>query len=99
MPINELFNLSGKIAIVTGSSRGIGKEIAVGLGEAGAKITITARREKWLIPTYKDMTGLRIECLALKADISKLDDAKHLVAETLQRWGKIDILVNNAGIT
>jgi len=48
--VNELFNLSGKVAIVTGGSRGIGKEIAIGLGEAGAKITITARREEWLIP-------------------------------------------------
>ena len=98
MPISELFNLSGKTAIVTGGSRGIGKEIAIGLGEMGAKVTITARREEWLMSACEELKSLGIECLAVKADITKLEDAKHFVAETLQRWGKIDILVNNAGI-
>lgn len=97
--VSELFNLAGKIAIVTGGSRGIGREIAIGLGEAGAKVTITARREEWLTPAQEEVKGLGIECLAVKADIGKLEDVKHLVAETLERWGKIDILVNNAGIT
>lgn len=97
--VSELFNLAGKVAIVTGGSRGIGKEIAIGLGEAGAKVVITARREQWLIPAYEELKGLGIECLAVKADIDKLEDVKHFVAEALQRWGKIDILVNNAGIT
>ena len=50
---SELFQLTGKIAIVTGGSRGIGEEIATGLGEAGARVAITARREEWLIPTYE----------------------------------------------
>lgn len=99
MHVSELFNLSGKVAIVTGGSRGLGKEMAVGLGEAGARVTITARREEWLTPAYEELKGLGIECLAVKADIAKLEDVKHFVAETLQRWGKIDILVNNAGIT
>jgi gluconate 5-dehydrogenase len=97
--VGELFNLSGKIAIVTGGSRGIGEEIAIGLGEAGAKVTITARREEWLTPAQEEVKGLGIECLAVEADIGKPEDVKHLVAETLERWGKIDILVNNAGIT
>ena len=95
---SEIFKLTGKTAIVTGGSRGLGKEIAMGLGEAGAKVTITARREEWLIPAYEEIKGLGIECLAVKADIAKLEDVERLVAETLQRWGKIDILVNNAGI-
>ena len=99
MHISELFSLSGKVAIVTGGSRGIGKEMAIGLGEAGAKITITARREEWLIPAYEELKALGIECLAVKADIAEPEDVKRFLAETLQRWGRIDVLVNNAGIT
>ena len=99
MHVSELFNLSGKVAIVTGGSRGLGKEMAVGLGEAGARVTITARREEWLTPAYEELKGLGIECLAVKADIAKPEDVKRLVAETLQRWGEIDILVNNAGVS
>ncbi|MFO7997007.1 MAG: glucose 1-dehydrogenase [Dehalococcoidia bacterium] len=97
--LSKDFNLAEKVAIVTGGSRGLGKEIAIGLGEVGAKITITARREEWLIPASEEMTALHIECLAVKADITKLEDAKHLLSETLRRWGRIDILVNNAGIS
>ena len=97
--VDELFNLAGKVAIITGGSRGIGKEIAVGLGEAGAKVIITARREQWLTPTCEELEGLGVECLPIVADIARLGDVKRLVAEALQRWGKVDILVNNAGIT
>ncbi len=98
MHISELFSLSGKIAIVTGGSRGIGKEIAIGLGEAGAKVTITARREEWLAPACEELRGFGIDCLAVKADITRPEDVKKLVAETLRQWEKIDILINNAGI-
>ena len=97
MHVSELFNLTGKTAIVTGGSRGLGKEMATGLGEAGARVAITARREEWLTPTCEELNGLGIDCLAVKADISKPEDVAHLVAETLNRWGRIDILVNNAG--
>ncbi len=96
---SEIFKLTGKVAIVTGGSRGIGEEIATGLGEAGAKVVITARREEWLKPTYEEMTKARIECLAVIADITKVEDVERVVAETMRKWGKIDILVNNAGIT
>lgn len=98
MHISELFQLSGKVAIVTGSSRGIGKEIAIGLGQAGARVVITARREEWLKPACEELISLGIECLAVKADIVQPEDVERMVAETLQRWGRIDILVNNAGI-
>jgi gluconate 5-dehydrogenase len=95
----DIFSLKGKTAIVTGGSRGIGKEIAIGLGEMGARVVITARREEWLITTSEEMEKLGIECLTVKADIVQLDDVNYMVSETLDRWGKIDILVNNAGIT
>ncbi len=99
MHINELFNLTGKVAVVTGGSRGLGKEIAIGLGEAGAKVTITARRGKWLIPASEEIENMGIDCLAVKADVSNPESVKSVVAETLERWGKINILVNNAGVT
>lgn len=99
MHARELFNLGGKVAIVTGGSRGLGKEIAIGLGEAGAKVLITARREEWLAPARDEILNLGIECLAVKADISNSEAVKAVVTETVERWGKIDILVNNAGVS
>jgi gluconate 5-dehydrogenase len=99
MNIAKLFDLSGKVAIVTGGSRGIGKEMAIGLGEAGAKVTITARREEWLLPAYEEIQCLGIECLMEKADIATEEDIERVINQTIKRWGKIDILVNNAGIT
>lgn len=69
------------------------------MGEAGAKVVITARREEWLTPTHKELTESGIECLAVKADIANVEDVKHIMAETLHKWGKINILVNNAGIS
>jgi gluconate 5-dehydrogenase len=97
--IQELFDLTGRVAFVTGASRGLGKEIAIGLGEAGAKVTITARRKEWLMPAQQEITSSGIECLAVEGDVSNPDSVKTIVAKTLERWGKIDILVNNAGIT
>ena len=99
MHVRESFDLAGKVAVVTGGSRGLGKQMAIGLGEAGARVTITSRREQWLDQAYEEITGLDIECLAVKADVSDLENIKSVVAKTMERWSKIDILVNNAGIT
>ncbi len=98
MNVRELFNLIDKVAIVTGGSRGLGKEIAFGLGEAGARVVITARREEWLQSTAAELEGAGIQCLPIAADISEVDGVRHMVAQTLDEWGKIDILVNNAGV-
>lgn len=99
MKVHELFDLTGKVAIVTGGSRGLGREMAIALGEAGARVAITARREQWLTPAYNELTDLGIECLALKADVSNPEQVRNMVEQTLKKWGRIDILVNNAGIT
>lgn len=98
MHIRELFDLTGKVAIVTGGSRGLGKEIATGLGEAGAKVAITARREQELMSTKQELESMGIECLPIVADVSEVGDVKRTLARTLERWGKVDILVNNAGV-
>lgn len=60
---------------------------------------ITARREEWLKTAYEEINGLGIECLAIKADVTKIQDVGRVVTETLDKWENIDILVNNAGIT
>ncbi len=98
MHVRDLFDLTGKVAIVTGGSRGLGKEIATGLGEAGARVAITARREKELMSTKQELESVGIGCLPIVADVSEVEDVKRTLAETLERWGKVDILVNNAGV-
>ena len=98
MNVRELFDLKDRVAIVTGGSRGLGKEIAIGLGEMGAKVAITARRGEGLLSTAKELSGIGIECLPITTDISEADGVKLMVAKTLERWGVIDILVNNAGV-
>ena len=97
--IQELFALDGRVAIVTGGSRGLGEEMAEGLAEAGAALMICARREEWLTPTLERFTarGFRVE--GLVADVSKPADVQAVVDRTMAVYGRLDILVNNAGIT
>ncbi|MEE8471525.1 MAG: glucose 1-dehydrogenase [Dehalococcoidia bacterium] len=98
MHIRDLFDLTGKVAIVTGGSRGLGREIAIGLGEAGAKVAITARREPGLTSTGQELESMDIQCLPIVADVSEIESMRTAVARTLEEWGRIDILVNNAGV-
>ena len=97
--IQELFALTGRVAIVTGGSRGLGEEMAEGLAEAGAALMICARREQWLTPTLERFAarGFRVE--GLVADVSNPADVQAVVDRTMAIYGRIDILVNNAGIT
>jgi len=93
----DLFSLEGKVAVVTGSSRGIGKAIAVGFAKAGADVVIVARKNLEETEKLIKETGRR--CLKIYADLFDLDNAKNLIInETLKEFGKLDILVNNAGI-
>jgi NAD(P)-dependent dehydrogenase (short-subunit alcohol dehydrogenase family) len=95
--VKELFDLSGKVAIVTGGSRGLGLEIAHGLGEAGATLAITGRRRQWLDPAEQELREAGHEVLALEADVGDPDGVRATVAATVERFGGLDILVNNAG--
>ena len=97
--IQELFALDGRVAIVTGASRGLGEEMAEGLAEAGAALTICARREEWLTPTVEDFKARGFRVVGLIADVSKPGDVQAVVDKTMAAYGRIDILVNNAGIT
>ena len=97
--IEELFSLKGRVAIVTGASRGLGKEAAEGLAEAGAKLALAARREQWLTPTAEQFRKRGFDCLACVCDVADDLQVHELVSRTLEHFGRIDILVNNAGIS
>ena len=97
--IQELFDLSGRVAIVTGGSRGLGEEMAEGLAEAGAALTICARREQWLTPTVERFKGRGYRVEGMVADVSNPANVQAVVDRTMAAFGRIDILVNNAGVS
>jgi NAD(P)-dependent dehydrogenase (short-subunit alcohol dehydrogenase family) len=95
----QLFDLSSRVAIVTGGSRGLGLEMAEGLAEAGAALMLCARREQWLTPAIDAMRarGFRVEgCVC---DVSNPQHVDEVVSTTMKKLGRIDILVNNAGVS
>lgn len=97
--IRELFDLTGKTAIVTGGSRGIGKEMAEALAEAGARLMLCARRAEWLDETVAEFQAKNYNVAAKLADVSKPEDIQAVVDETIEKFGQIDVLINNAGIS
>ena len=97
--IQQLFDLSGKTAIVTGGSRGLGLEMAEGLAEAGAALMLCARREEWLTPAVQEMKTRGFTVESALCDVSKPDAVQAVVDQTVRRFGQVDILVNNAGVT
>ncbi|MDQ3088343.1 MAG: glucose 1-dehydrogenase [Acidobacteriota bacterium] len=97
--IKELFDLTGKTAIVTGGSRGIGKEMAEGLAEAGANLMLCARRAEWLNETTAEFRARDFSVESALCDVAKQTDIQTVVDETIEKFGKIDILINNAGIS
>ena len=97
--INELFSLRGRVAIVTGGSRGLGQEMAEGLAEAGASLMLCARREQWLTPTVEEMRARGFRTEGMLCDVAKAADVQAVVDKTVATLGKVDILLNNAGVT
>jgi gluconate 5-dehydrogenase len=95
----KLFDLKGKIALVTEGSRGIGLEAAIALGEAGAAVAITARREGWLQQAADVMRDCQIKFLTHSCDATQLAQVQETVTTVLKQFGKIDILLNNAGLS
>jgi 3-oxoacyl-[acyl-carrier protein] reductase len=90
--------LKGKVAIVTGSSSGIGKAIALRFGQEGAKVVVAARRLQLCEQTVSQIREQGGEALAIQTDIADERQVERLMADTVERYGRIDILINNAGI-
>ena len=97
MSIKKLFDLSGKTALITGGSRGLGLQMAEALGEMGAKVAITARKAAELEEASAHLSSLGIESLTVVNDLQQTDTVKPMVENVLKAFGQIDILVNNAG--
>ena len=95
--IQQLFDLKGKTALVTGGSRGLGLQMAHALGEAGARIMLSSRKADDLEQAAAELQAAGIDARWIAADCSQEADTRRLADETLQRMGAIDILVNNAG--
>ena len=98
-PIQKLFDLSGKTALVTGGSRGLGLQIAESLGEAGATIMLTSRKASDLEEAAADLKAKGITAHWVAGDASNPADVQRVVAAAMEQLGRIDILVNNAGAT
>jgi len=97
MSVKKLFDLSGKIALITGGSRGLGLQMAEALGEMGCKLAITARKQGELDEASAHLKQMGIEVLTIAGDLSKFDTIPSMVDAVLAKYGTIDILVNNAG--
>ncbi|MBS0413387.1 MAG: SDR family oxidoreductase [Proteobacteria bacterium] len=97
--VQQLFNLKGQSALITGGSRGLGLQMAHALGEAGARIMLSSRKADDLEQATAELQAAGIDARWIAADCAKEDDTRRLADETLQRMGAIDILVNNAGAT
>lgn len=96
--MSNLFDLTGKVAVVTGASSGLGVQFSKALARQGANVAIVARRVEKLEAVKKEVEKLGVKCLAVKCDVSKVDEIKSAVAKIKDHFGTIDILVNNAGI-
>jgi NAD(P)-dependent dehydrogenase (short-subunit alcohol dehydrogenase family) len=98
MSVLDSFQLDGKVAIVTGASSGLGVAFARGLAQAGADVAICARRVDRLQDTKKVVEAEGRRCLAVEADVAKVEDCTRVVEQTQSELGRVDVLVNNAGI-
>src|SRR3990170_575 len=99
MSVKQLFDLSGRTAIVTGGSRGLGLQMAEALGEMGAKLALTARKKDELEAAVAALAKQGIEAHAWVCDMGKRDTIPGIFDQILNRFGRLDILVNNAGAT
>lgn len=99
MSVRKLLDLTGKVALVTGGSRGLGLQMGEALGEMGAKLAIIARKRDELEQAKAHLAGLGVEALALPCDLQNAEAIAPMVETVLAHYGRVDVLVNNAGAT
>ena len=94
--VKDLFNLDGKVAIVTGASRGLGKAMAIALAQAGANVVGVGQSDMTL--TKEEINKAGKEFFEIKVDLTTTEKVDEIVEKTIEKFGRVDILVNNAGI-
>jgi gluconate 5-dehydrogenase len=99
MDVKKMFDLSGKLAIVTGGGRGIGSKMAEGLAEAGANVVLCSRKVENCQKVAQALTNLGVKALAMACDVRSSGDIQKVVDQVLREFGRLDILVNNSGVT
>lgn len=99
MQVQQLFDLTGRVAVITGGSRGLGAEIAEGLAEAGASLMLCARREQWLGPALEAFRGAGYRAEGQLCDVSNPEQVQAVIDAAVKHFGRVDVLVNNAGIS
>ncbi len=97
MGVKQLFDLTGKVALITGGSRGLGLQLAEALGEMGARLALTARKADELSGAKTQLEQQGVDVLTIANDLAKLEQIPALVDQVLAHYGQIDILISNAG--
>lgn len=92
-----MFNLKNRVAVITGASSGLGKQMAKAFAEQGADVVILARRIEKLEELKEELEAKGVKCLAVKCDVTSTEDINNAARKTKEKFGKVDILVNNAG--
>ncbi|HLF70805.1 MAG TPA: glucose 1-dehydrogenase [Dehalococcoidia bacterium] len=94
----DLFELTGRVAVVTGGNGGIGLGMAKGLASAGASIIVAARNQEKSARAVAELTALGVEAVSIPVDVQDEASIEHLIAASIERFGRIDVLINNAGM-
>lgn len=97
MPVLDRFDLHGRTAVVTGSTRGLGRAFARALAEAGANIVVVGRDAEAAATVKQELKAIGAECLTVLADVTSRPDVERIASDAIHRFGRVDILVNNAG--
>src|SRR5271170_3982676 len=97
MNVRQLFDLNGRVAIITGGSIGLGRQMAEGLAEMGASLVLCARKKEPCERAASELKALGVKTLALGCDVKNPSSVQELVDTTISQFGRIDILINNAG--
>jgi gluconate 5-dehydrogenase len=97
--VKQLFDLTGRVAIVTGGSIGLGRQMAEGLAEMGASLVLCARKEERCHEAAEELQQLGVKAIALGCDVKSPASVQEMVDATLSQFGRIDVLINNAGIS
>jgi gluconate 5-dehydrogenase len=95
--VKKLFDLSGRVALVTGGAIGLGRQMAEGLAEMGVNVVLCARKKERCEKAAEELRQLGVKTLALGCDVKNPDQVQEVVRETIAQFGRIDILINNAG--